>query len=220
MDSILPSSASQLERVFEQIWAERLAAIERDIVHLWDTDNCRADLLPYLAWALSVDDWNDSWPVNVKRNVIKAGIRVHRHKGTLHAVQEALKALSVTAEVVEWWQSDPPAENGTFDIVAFTNQNITEGGESAINSELIEQLQHSINNAKRFSQHYQLTTGIETNGHLTTGASLKPTYDFPASAALIRPQPIVNGGLSCASATQPNYVIPISGRLVRGHSTV
>ncbi|MCG9597054.1 phage tail protein I [Vibrio sp. Isolate25] len=68
--SKLPPSASPLERVMEQIFFEEIALIERDIKDFLDPYKCRADLLPYLAWEMSVDDWDESWDEKTKRDVI------------------------------------------------------------------------------------------------------------------------------------------------------
>ena len=58
---LLPGNASELERLA----AEALAQIERvpvPIRDLWNPDTCPVALLPYLAWAFSVDRWSQAWP--------------------------------------------------------------------------------------------------------------------------------------------------------------
>ncbi len=59
-----------------------------DTVFRWDT--CPEALLPWLAWALSVDIWSDSWPAERKRQVIKESFSLHRKKGTLYAIKRYL----------------------------------------------------------------------------------------------------------------------------------
>lgn len=91
--TLLPPSSTPLERALDQAAAARLAALPSVIASLWNADTCPAALLPYLAWAMSVDEWNDGWGVDKKRAVIKESRTIHQHKGTLSAVKRALAAI-------------------------------------------------------------------------------------------------------------------------------
>lgn len=53
-NDLLPPSASGFMRSTEQA-STRLDAIPVDLRKLWNSDECPVALLPYLAWALSVD---------------------------------------------------------------------------------------------------------------------------------------------------------------------
>lgn len=100
MSSLLPPSASLHERVMEQVIAERLGSIERDIKHFMNPLLCRADLLPWLAWELSVDDWDREWTEDVQRAVVAISIELHTYKGTVYAVRRALESLGYTSVVI------------------------------------------------------------------------------------------------------------------------
>ncbi|MBJ6889264.1 phage tail protein I, partial [Vibrio cholerae] len=65
------------------------------IKDLWDPYSCPLSLLPWLAWALSVDEWDDRWPEHIKRQVVQDSFDVHRFKGTPYAVQKALDSLNI-----------------------------------------------------------------------------------------------------------------------------
>lgn len=60
--------------------------------HLWNPWLCPATLLPWLAFALSVDEWDQGWPESLQRSVIAASISIHRKKGTVWAVKRAVSA--------------------------------------------------------------------------------------------------------------------------------
>lgn len=99
--SLLPPNASSLERALEAVAAERIEAIEVERLRaLWTPADCPAPLLPWLAWALSVDEWDGAWPEATQRAVIAASIDVHRHKGTVAAVRRALAAAGYGDAVV------------------------------------------------------------------------------------------------------------------------
>lgn len=91
--TLLPPSSTPLERALDQTAAARLAALPSVVASLWNADTCPSALLPYLAWAMSVDEWNDGWGVDKKRAVIKESRHIHQHKGTLSAIKRALAAL-------------------------------------------------------------------------------------------------------------------------------
>lgn len=90
--SLLPPNASKLLRDLEKT-GSRLSFLEILNRYLRNPEKCPEHLLPWLGWALSVDVWNETWAESIRRNVIKASISVHRHKGTLGALKRALEAF-------------------------------------------------------------------------------------------------------------------------------
>ncbi|EAW1193778.1 phage tail protein I [Salmonella enterica] len=112
-NSLLPPSASGFMRSTEQA-STRLDAIPVDLRKLWNPDECPVALLPYLAWAMSVDRWDKNWPEQVKRDVIKASWAVHRKKGTRAAIRDAIEPLGYNTQIVEWWENG--GEPGTFTL--------------------------------------------------------------------------------------------------------
>lgn len=91
-ESLLPSSASQFEVDLSESIA-RIGDVPVNISDLWNPDLCPLNFLPWLAWSLSVDWWDDAWSEEIKRKVVKSSIAIHRHKGTPWAVKEYLKIL-------------------------------------------------------------------------------------------------------------------------------
>lgn len=103
--SLLPPSATTLARAITQA-AAPLAALP--VYRLWDPWACPAAALPALAWALSVDEWDDAWPEEVKRQVCADALPTHARKGTVDSVRQVLRsvglinpALGYTAHIVE-----------------------------------------------------------------------------------------------------------------------
>ncbi|WP_232695865.1 phage tail protein I [Yersinia kristensenii] len=66
---------------------------------LWDPWQCPVTLLPYLAWALSVDRWDFNWSEATKRHVIASSFFIHQHKGTISALRRAVDK-PVTATLI------------------------------------------------------------------------------------------------------------------------
>lgn len=157
--SILPASVSELERSLE-IALARIEDVQIPIATLWDPWKCPLDVLPFLAWALSVDMWRADWPENVKRRIVASSLSVHRRKGTRSAVEQALRDLGVTVDLVEWFQTTPPAKRGTFDVTAWVNENIT-SEPGYLNQALYDQLRQAVNNAKNTRSHYTFKVGAK-----------------------------------------------------------
>ena len=116
--SLLPPNASKLLRDLESVSGNSfdLPTLNRYVAN---PDSAPAHILPWLAWAVSVDDWSDSWSEEVRRNVIKASIEVHKKKGTIGALKKALQAFNYeNVKVEEWFEygADPYFFRVFFDV--------------------------------------------------------------------------------------------------------
>lgn len=101
--TLLPPTATGIEVAIERA-IERIGEIPVPNADLWNPMTCPAAMLPWLAWALSVDDWNTEWTESEKREAIAASIFIHRHKGTVVAVASALEAAGISgARLYERW---------------------------------------------------------------------------------------------------------------------
>lgn len=79
---VLPSNATPYERLLAS-QVDRLLALDADSIRrLWNPWTCDIGLLPYLAWALSVDIWEPSWDDDKKRAIVAAAFPDHKIKGT------------------------------------------------------------------------------------------------------------------------------------------
>lgn len=114
--SLLPPSASKLERALERSFKDSVEGINVPIRTLWNPDTCPLSLLPWLAWAFSVDAWEPSWTEAQQRAVVKNSLIIHKYKGTIGAVKTALESIGYEWEIVEWWQDTPKGTPYTFRI--------------------------------------------------------------------------------------------------------
>lgn len=98
MPDLLPPNATTQERAIS-LAVDRLPSVP--IKTLWTPATCPEAQLPWLAWALSVDEWDAAWPVETKRQVVAASIEQHRRKGTVGALRRALQRLGYEVEIDE-----------------------------------------------------------------------------------------------------------------------
>ena len=54
------------------------------------------------AYDMHVDWYDYSFPLKVKRDILKGSVKVHKKMGTKYAVEKALGALYPQSEVEEW----------------------------------------------------------------------------------------------------------------------
>ena len=88
---LLPPSVTRLERLAAATLASTVTPEVITATRFADT--CPAPLLPWLAWARSVDWWELAESEDQQRALISASFRLHQRKGTPWAIKEALAVL-------------------------------------------------------------------------------------------------------------------------------
>ena len=162
---LLPGNDTPLERNE----AQALAQIQRvpiPLRQLCNPNTCPVDLLPYLAWAFSVDRWDSKWTEAAKRAAIRSSHYIHSRKGTIGALRRVVEPLGYLIEVLEWWQTTPNGVPGTFAIkVGVLETGITE--------EMYQELTWLIDDAKPLTRHLTgLAISLETTGLINIGACI------------------------------------------------
>ena len=151
VQTLLPPNATAMERALEQA-ASRASKVPVPIADVWNPATCPPSVLPWLAWALSVDRWDPDWPIATKRQVVADSIGVHRRKGTLAAVEQVLEDIGAVYDIEE-----RPGGQAFRMAIAILNS-------GSILTEDIQGIREQIDGAKRRSVRYDLS--------LQAGASL------------------------------------------------
>ena len=176
--SILPPNATAQERAQEAA-ITRMSDIPVEIGKLWDPDTCPVELLPWLAWALSVDEWDSQWSEQTKRSFIKQSVTVHKHKGTVGAVKRALASLGVSIDFLEWFDDVHDialapihsTQPHTFIFIAWANENPYTSNEVFLNPELYNAVLRVTNRVKPARSHFDFLVGAKINGDLAVGTA-------------------------------------------------
>jgi len=100
--TLLPPNATELEKALARC-AARVSSlgVTAKMLALWNPATCPAATLPWLAQALHVDEWSETWTEAQKRAVIAASVATHKRKGTIGALKRALAALGYEVVVDE-----------------------------------------------------------------------------------------------------------------------
>lgn len=161
-NTLLPPGSSVLERRLA-LTCSGISDLQVPLRDLWNPATCPVRFLPYLAWAFSVDRWDESWAESTKRRVVQDAFYIHQHKGTISAVRRVVEPFGFLIRVLEWWQSGE--QPGTFRLdIGVQDQGITE--------ESYLELERLISDAKPCSRHLVgMSINLQTAGPAYVGAT-------------------------------------------------
>lgn len=161
--SLLPPGSSALERRLAQA-CSGISDLNVPLRDLWNPWKCPAKFLPYLAWAFSVDRWEETWTETAKRQAVSDAFWIHQRKGTVAAVKRVIEGLGYSMTLEEWWEVADPA--GTFRLEIDLN-------EIGITEPMITELERIIGDAKPVSRHIsQLKLSVSAYGTEHVGAAI------------------------------------------------
>ena len=106
------------------------------------------ELVDILAYDMHIDWYDYSYPLSVKRDILKNSVKVHKKMGTKYAVEKALGALYPKSEVEEWFEYE--GEPHHFHIVC----DVTEDRITASYSDIV----NAVKMYKRLSSHMDEVT--------------------------------------------------------------
>lgn len=170
MTSILPANLAELERDIDAA-LDRFGDIEVDTAKLWNPWTCPAAVLPFLAWALSVDQWRSAWSEAQKRRMVAQSLDLHRVKGTRRAVDLAVAGFGLELKITEWFEAVPPMPAGTFRVDIYSR-------DQPVSEQLGAEVLLAVESAKRKSQHltgFSLNLQSQAPARLGVGAVLGET---------------------------------------------
>lgn len=177
--TLLPPSATAFERDLEQVSA-RMADVATPMATLYNANTCPAHLLGWLAWALSVDEWDPAWPEDVKRDAIRTAPLLHQRKGTVWALQNALKPLGMSTRVEEWFSMRPVGEPGTFRVTTLLTRDDISGPGPLLTPHMTTKIDEIIECTKPVARHYSLRIGVGMTAGERETTALRPAQPVRA----------------------------------------
>lgn len=166
--SLLPSSSTRLEKALEQAIAGALD-IPTPIRKVWSPDQCPIELLPWLAWGLSLDNWSSDWSEGIKRERVRKAIPIARQKGTASSVRSVVQSFGGSVAIREWWQQEPRGIPHTFQLLL----NLEQDGAPA-SAAFVDQVIAEVSRAKPVRSHFTFTQGITARGGIGLVARARP----------------------------------------------
>jgi len=166
MSSLLPPNSTDGERAIEAATA-RLADLPVLLVDLWNPYHCPEALLPWLAWALSIDSWKSYWPLEVKRARVASALSIQRRKGTAQSVEEVIESFGGSVAITEWWQQNPPGVPHTFHLELAVNGERASGENSAA---YVDDVIAEVSRTKPVRSHFDFTQSTSLHGGIGVAA--------------------------------------------------
>lgn len=167
--SLLPPTSVAFERAFEQTTL-RVADIPIDLPsYAWNPMICPEGNLPYMAWGLSIDAWDEDWPLAVRRQRVASALDIQRRKGTVKAVRDVVASFGGSMVLREWHQEIPRADPFTFKII------ITVGGSfGAMPATYIDDIIAEVGRTKPVRAHFTVTQGFSAGSGILLAAAARP----------------------------------------------
>ena len=169
MTSLLPPSSTRLERAVEQLALARLDALPEPLRALWSPQDCPEALLPWLAWALSIDQWSPDWPVALRRARVATAVAIQRSKGTRGAVERVVTSFGGGVAIREWWETTPPGDPHTFQLIVALGS-----GGAAPSAELIDAVIAEVTRAKPARSHFTFALALNAGASIGIMAVARP----------------------------------------------
>lgn len=169
---LLPPNATPKARAIARACAS-LGEMPSPLRRLWSPDTCPAALLPWLAWALGVEDWDAAWPESTQRAVIKASIPLRRIRGTRKAVEDAVRPYGSTLVLREWWETTPQGDPHTFQVILNYG-----AGMATVTAKFQSDIVAAVTRAKPLRSHFTVGVGITARAELNViGYARVATYN-------------------------------------------
>lgn len=165
---LLPPNSTAFERALIGVLCADLTPAP--VGDTWNAETCPAELLPWLAWGLSLDDWKPYWSERIKRARIASAIEVQRQKGTASSVRKVVESFGGAVEIREWWEHSPPGKPHTFDLTL-----ILSGNEQTENSaKFVEDVIGEVGRVKPVRSHFTFTQGAQFESGIGVVAEIRP----------------------------------------------
>lgn len=160
---LLPPNATPLEQALAQV-SDRVAEIPLPIEQLWNPATCPAPILPWMAWGLSVDNWDSSWSEALKREAIAQSIEIHRAKGTPASVETLLSRFDDLLTLQEWHEFDPPRDPHTFEVTLELVQPDGSTGGARTTAAFAERIIAEVSRVKPLREHLVMVQRLAVEG--------------------------------------------------------
>ena len=181
-NSLMANGSSLLEQRAAAACAS-ISDLSVPLRDLWNPWKCPVKFLPYLAWAFSVDRWEETWSETEKRQAVSEAFWIHQRKGTVAAVRRVIETLGYSMTLQEWWKVADPA--GTFRLEIDLN-------DIGITESMIKELERIIGDAKPVSRHIsQLTLSLS----VTALASIGTAFIDSEVITVYPPEYVPDGGI-------------------------
>jgi len=167
--TLLPPNASPLERALDHA-VGRISDVPTPLRDLWNPDTCPVGLLPYLAYALSIDSWSSDWSETIKRRRVRQALAIQRRKGTSASVRDVVESFGGVVAIREWWQMQPPGDPHTFSLVL----NITDQAGAPADAAFVDAVIAEVYRTKPVRSHFTFSQAVNATAGIASVGAIRP----------------------------------------------
>lgn len=182
--TLLPPNATPLELALEAAGA-RISSVPIPLPDLWNPWTCPAELLPWLAWGLSVDRWESTWTEAEKRLEVARAIELQRRKGTPATVEAVLASFDPLLELVEWFEAQPRLEPHTFQI----RLPLGDGGGARSSAAFVDRIVREVSRVKPLRSHLEFIQSLGAGAGLNLVGAARTAGFVRLDMAAVTEQP-------------------------------
>lgn len=191
----MPPSATALMRELS-LAADRATSLPVTLRDEWSPQRCPTQILPWLAWAFGVEEWDAAWTEEQKRAAIAVSLELKRTKGTIGAVQDAVASLGLTAQVQEWFRDVPVRDPYTYRLILTVEQ-------VGFDTEQFRRLLLLINRTKNVRSHLsELAIQVNSRDTLYSGGAALLGLDITVAYSYEGDEPLLLDGSWLLDGTQ------------------
>lgn len=161
--SVLPASASLLERGLDQAIGNLIDRIAPPFPELMNPRETPASFLPYLAADRGVNEWSATAPDSEKRLTVELAWPTKRLAGTRVSLENAIRGLELIPDVVAWYEQSPKGSPYSFRVRAFSEKPYSEEMDGRLDRRLAE--------AKSERDTLSVSVGLSAFGSHSIGAA-------------------------------------------------
>lgn len=156
-DSFLVALSEAAEKELKEAYREA-----ETLSNFSEVENLPEFLLDYIAFQKHVDFYDNTFPIETKRALVKESINYHRIKGTPAAVEKVLSAVLGDVSLTEWFEYGGDPYNFKVNI------NVLTTGLSEETTNLVDRLIDSYKNRRSFVEIINLFLANKSKRYMNT----------------------------------------------------
>lgn len=194
---LLPDRAGPIERAVSKTEGRLDDVSYAQVRRVRSVADAQGAELDHLAAERSVDVYDRDWPEEIRRAVVAGWPHVQALKGTPLAIEAALSAMRVTAELTEWWEASPPGIPYTFEALALVGVRLYPGA-PVLNERTLAAVFATVMRTKAHSRPFGLRVGVRLDTRLGLAPLATGVSRIASVAAAVLPIPPAGSALGLA----------------------
>lgn len=196
---LLPDRAGPIERAVSKTEGRLDDISYAQVRRVRSVEDATGDELDHLAAERSVDVYDRAWPEEIRRAVVAGWPLVQAKKGTPFAIETALSAMRVAADLTEWWETSPRGVPYSFEVLALVGARLYPGA-PVLDTRTLAAVYATVMRTKAHARPFDIRIGVRLRAELGLAPAAAAISRIAGTAAAVLPMPAVGTTLGLAPA--------------------